>query len=495
MERVNDLHVPALKALNQIESSFYLLESDLDKSYQEGILRPKDSLESVLNSRLDLLDRMTRSAGDKDTALRDGVQGLRRSFGSCVELLNKVYLNWHGRAVYEADLSARRGEFRTQLKALALNLDQEMRAVSVSVQSELRRLRLVLTFALAACALSAFLTTFWLASSLRPLGVLAEVMRSISERGLGESVVRRLADLPEVNDEIGTLSRESFQMASSLLDKNKILRDQKQNLERAHFELARQNEELKSTQNKLLHSEKLGLVGRMAAQMAHEIRNPLNALNLHAELLQQQLRADPRALESLSPLQKEINRLITVTESYLDLARAPRLQKSEVQINDVVEELQELYGPLLREREIYLTCDLGDVPLLAADRGQVSQVVGNLLKNASEAFDGLERPGAKYIRVITQHNLATREVVITVMDNGIGIEDENRKNIYSPFYTNKAHGTGLGLTFSRQVIEAHGGSISFDSAYQQGTKFTIKLPAAGASVERGERWKATELRS
>ncbi|MGZ3696423.1 MAG: ATP-binding protein, partial [Bdellovibrionota bacterium] len=105
---------------------------------------------------------------------------------------------------------------------------------------------------------------------------------------------------------------------------------------------------------------------------------------------------------------------------------------------------------------------------------------GNLLKNASEAFAGGERVGANpsYIRVITQANAQQRELLLTILDNGTGMTQEQQKNIFSPFHTTKAEGTGLGLTYSRQVIEAHGGEITFDSSERKGTKFTVRLPVS-----------------
>jgi signal transduction histidine kinase len=483
MMAVNEVNVPALRALNQIESSFFLLESDLDKSLGEGILRPKDTLESVINTRLDLLDRIDKESGASVPLLGHKLKGLEDSFHSCSEVLGRLYQDWAGRAAYEEDLSARRADFRMRLKEMIQDLDHETRAVSLTVQDELRSLGLVLTVAIVFCCCVAGLMSIWLARSLRPLETLAHFMRRISHDGLSEAIVTGLADLPESPDEIGTLSRESFKMASSLLSNNKLLQDQKQNLERAHQELAAQNDELKHTQHKLVHSEKLGLVGRMAAQMAHEIRNPLNALNLHAEILEDQLRHDPSAIESIAPLRKEINKLISVTESYLDLARGPRIQKTPVQLNELIEELHELYEPVLKEKGIFFTCDLGEIPPIPADRAQIAQVIGNLLKNASEAFSGLQRQGARYIRTITAFDEDRQEVTLSVMDNGAGIAPDQQKNIFSPFYTNKAEGTGLGLTFSRQVVEAHGGEISFDSAQWKGTKFSLRLPVRDRGPE------------
>jgi len=157
---------------------------------------------------------------------------------------------------------------------------------------------------------------------------------------------------------------------------------------------------------------------------------------------------------------------------------------------------------VLKEKGIFFTCDLGDVPPVPVDRPQMAQVIGNLIKNASEAFAGLQRSGAKYIRVITARDDAGGRLTVTVMDNGTGISAELQKNIFSPFYTNKAEGTGLGLTFSRQVVEAHGGEISFDSAPNQGTKFTIRLPLSESSAmawlpknQEGSAWTHTGRQS
>jgi signal transduction histidine kinase len=495
MQAVNDLYVPALKTLNQVESAFFLLESDLDKSFGEGVLRPQDTLAAVLSSRLDLLVKTAREKESGDPTIRLKVDKLLDAHRACAEVLTQVYRNWEARDDWAAELSAKRADFRYQLKSLILDIDQEMRAVSNRVQKGLGRLSLTLTTGLVACCLVAVLLFLWLARALGPLQALAQQMRSIAERGLDERAVRAMAELPTGGDEIGTLARESRKMASSLLDQSRALQDQKQFLERAHRELTRQNEELRSTQAKLLHSEKLGLVGKMAAQMAHEIRNPLNALGLHAELLEDQLRGDSRALASLAPLQKEIGRLIAVSESYLDLSRGPRLQKDRVQVNDLVEELQSLYEPLLKEQGIFFTCDLGDIPPISVDRAQLSQVLGNLVKNATEAFGEGARAGAKYIRMITHGSGRAGEVTITVMDNGMGIPADQQKNIFSPFFTSKTSGTGLGLTYSRQVVEAHGGEISFESALNGGTKFTIRLPINAMEKGEGQPWKATELRS
>ncbi len=492
MEAVNVLYIPAIKTVNQVENSFFLLESDLDKSLNEGILRPKDNLENVIRTRLETLSKLSRAEQVLDNDVSQRISDLVQSYEATILILNKVYAEWDSRGAIEANLSEHRANFRYRLKSLALDLDASMREVSSKVQNEINRLVILLTVGLLGSLVAFLGIIYWLSRSLMPLKSLEQIMRSISQNGLDERILGKFLILRSTDDEIGTLTKETQKMAVSLLEKGKAIQEQKLNLERAHKELAQQNEELKLTQAKLIHSEKLGVVGKMAAQMAHEIRNPLNALNLHAELLEEQLKSGDSNPDSMESMKREINRLIQVTDSYLDLARGPKIEKEFVQLNDIIEELHDLYQPLLKDRGIYFTCDLGDLPKISIDRAQFSQVLGNLVKNATEAFS-MEKVVAKYIRIISQFNSETQTISVTVMDNGSGISTEQQKNIFSPFYTNKAEGTGLGLTFSRQVVEAHGGEISFESTENQGTKFTIRIPAKSVSREEGA-WKATELR-
>lgn len=475
MVLVNDLYVPSLKALNQMESTFYLLESDLDKAFQEGIMRPKDTLERVMRSRMEYLDGLLRERVQVDPYLEGELVTLNEKFVSLVRTLDKTYDDWLKKNLYEAELSQHRSEFRMRIKEFSRDLERKIRLSSIGVQDDFSRLGITLTIVIACCFIAAFLLSHWLANALRPLEQLALLVRRISETGLNESIVRDLAKLPQEGDEIATLSGESLKMAISLLDKNKLLEDQKRNIERAHYNLAEQNIELRKTQAKLLHSEKLALVGKMAAQLAHEVRNPLNALNLHAELLEDQLRTQPKSHESLKLLQKEINRLINITENYLDIAKAPKLYPPErVQLNEVVEEMRDLYTPLLKEKGIFFTCDLGDIPPIFVDKPQISQVISNLLKNAAEALEEVDKSG-KFIRLITQYQPQSAEVIVSIMDNGVGIAEEMQTDIFSPFVTTKAQGTGLGLAFSRQVVEAFGGEIYFDTTFKSGTKFTLRF--------------------
>ena len=476
LEIVNDYQMPAMRILTQVESTFYLLETDLDKSFLEGTARPFDSLQSVMNSRIEALSKIIQAIPEGENHYQDEYAQFFTSFKSLQNIIDNTFTHWSDRAMVEADLSQKREEFRNRLKTIMKNFEREHRLISLEVQKDVRRIELLLIVLIGFSFLTTFALAIWLAFILRPLQGLTLAMRSISSNGLNEKSINALAAITDSNDDLGTLTRESFRMASSLLVSSKLMNEQKLNLERAHFELAKQNVELRKTQTKLLHSDKLGIVGKMAAQMAHEIRNPLNALSLHTELLEDRMNGNAILLEGLAPIKKEIGRLAALTDGYLDMARAPKLEKSKVQLNHIIEELHSFYSPVLKEKKIHFTCDLHEVPELFIDRAQITQALTNLLKNSVEAFDEESESTAKFVRIITNWNADSKMAELTILDNGVGIPQNKIREVFSPFFTSKASGTGLGLAFSKQVVEDHEGEITFESAANIGTKFTLKFP-------------------
>ncbi|MCO5144242.1 MAG: ATP-binding protein [Oligoflexia bacterium] len=490
MELTNSYFVPGLKALNQIENAFFLLESDLDKSLHEGIFRPKDSIESVIKSRIESLRSITETMPSKENQLVGGIDNLNKAFLEMSEILNRLALDWPNRQGYVFAINKTRNTFRAALKSSIRNVDHEIRLTSASIQNDINSLGVFLSISMFACLIFSILFVFILTLSLKPLISLAEIMREISKKGLSQSIVKKLALIRDGSDEIGTLSKETKKMATILLDNEKILLEQKRNLENAHTELAQQNLALKNTKSKLLQTEKLGLIGRMSAQMAHEIRNPLNALGLHLEILESEIKNQTPLMDMIVPIKNEVNRLIGVTESYLDLARGPKLSRTKTDINKLLEESYDLYQPLLKEKGISFTCDLAHIPNTLLDKGQIAQVFGNIIKNAVESFSSDLHRERKFIRLVSSFSHDDKMIEVTILDNGVGISREDRESIFNPFYTNKAKGNGLGLVNSRQIVEAHGGVISFDSAAGQGSKFTIRLPFVEISMNKGDlSWK------
>ncbi len=248
------------------------------------------------------------------------------------------------------------------------------------------------------------------------------------------------------DDEIGLLAREFNAMAASL--------------DRQRSELRR--------------AERLAAVGRISAQITHEIRNPLNAIGLNAELLSEELSALPAApaeaqglLESIS---REVDRLNAVAEHYLRFARLrPALEPLD--LSELLGGLLDFLAPELAAAGIEVERDLGPVPPVRGDEAQLRGAFMNLLRNAREAM-----PGGGRVTVRTRPFEGGVEALVE--DTGGGIPPGDLTRIFEPFYSTKERGTGLGLAFTQQVFESHGGVIRCESAVGRGTVFVLRLPAA-----------------
>jgi signal transduction histidine kinase len=258
-------------------------------------------------------------------------------------------------------------------------------------------------------------------------------------------------------DEIGLLAREFNAMAASL---------------------GRQRDELR-------RAERLAAVGRISAQITHEIRNPLNAIGLNAELLAEEIDAlDPpprEATQLVHAITREVDRLNGVAEEYLRFARLPKPALTRQDVNEVLASLLDFLAPELAAAKVDVRRDLGGgLPPVRADEGQLRAVFLNLLRNSREAM-----PGGGTVAVRTRRWEGGVEAELG--DTGGGIPPEELTRIFEPFYSTKERGTGLGLAFTRQVVEEHGGSIRCESAVGQGTTFVIRLPAAPEERTEGPR--------
>ncbi len=228
-------------------------------------------------------------------------------------------------------------------------------------------------------------------------------------------------------------------------------------------------------EQQLLKWERLAAVGSMSAKVAHEIKNPLSALSLNLELLEDEINNytgtnTTEARQLLKSISVELERLIHLTEDYLQFARLPKPILEAVDVKELLSRLIPLLGPELDRKGIQLNLELSpDLPTIETDRNQVLQVFINLIRNAEEAM----LSGGK-IQIKAQGKDSILEVKVS--DTGVGIDKENLDKIFDPFYTTKDTGTGLGLSFIRQVMSELGGSITVDSQKRQGTTFTLFFP-------------------
>lgn len=281
---------------------------------------------------------------------------------------------------------------------------------------------------------------------LAPIQTLTEGVKAVGAGDLTRAVEVR------GSDELAVLAREFNAMAASL---------------------DRQQRELRN-------AERLAAVGRISAQITHEIRNPLNAIGLNAELLGEELaRLSPpprEAAQLVSAISREVDRLEGVAEEYLTFARMPRAATAPVDLDELLGSLLDFVGPELRGARVELVRDLaGDLPLVPGDEAQLRAVALNLVRNSREAM-----PAGGTLTVRTRR--AEGGVELTVADTGGGMPPEVLARIFEPFYTTKERGTGLGLAYARRVIAEHGGTIRCESAPGRGTTFTIRLP--GRAGER-----------
>ncbi|WP_394825099.1 ATP-binding protein [Pendulispora albinea] len=237
-----------------------------------------------------------------------------------------------------------------------------------------------------------------------------------------------------------------------------------------------------SAQAQALSNERLAAIGKMAAHVTHEIRNPLSSIGLNIELLEEELGAgESRSL--LQAIAREVQRLEHLSEEYLRLARLPSPRMEAEDIAGAVHEVVNFSRAEMDRADCKVRVDIADkLPPALFDESQIRQALLNLLRNAREAM-----PRGGDIDVIVRAE--GMSVVVRVNDRGGGIPDEIRPRVFDPFFSTKGEGTGLGLAITRQIVVAHGGSVTAEPREGGGTSFRVALPIAPAraSEPRGGR--------
>lgn len=227
----------------------------------------------------------------------------------------------------------------------------------------------------------------------------------------------------------------------------------------------------------LVAAERLATIGKMAAHVTHEIRNPLSSLALNVELLEEELGDGAEAKALLRAIKTEVDRLTALSERYLSVARRkpPKLELEE--IGEVCREALDSMRRDLERHGITATLQIDEnVPQLYVDEGQIRQALYNLLRNAREAM-----PNGGRVLVAARCG-PSGSAEITIDDEGEGIDEETRERLFEPFFTTKGHGTGLGLVITREIVEAHGGEIRCEPRVPRGTRFVIRLPGRSGRV-------------
>jgi signal transduction histidine kinase len=242
-------------------------------------------------------------------------------------------------------------------------------------------------------------------------------------------------------------------------------------------------------------AEKLAELGAMTSGLAHEIKNPLSTIGLNAQLLSEgveEFAIDPddkgRLQRRIGSLRREVERLRGILSDFLEYAGELRLDLSKADVNEVVGELVDFFLPQAEQSKVRIRVDLAPEQLEATfDVKHVKQALLNLMLNAVQAManQGTAAPAESRPRELIIRTRRVREadrtdsVVIHVIDTGPGISMEAQARIFTPYFTTKAGGTGLGLPTTRRLIEAHHGRLELHSEPGQGTDFTVTLPISG----------------
>jgi signal transduction histidine kinase len=247
-----------------------------------------------------------------------------------------------------------------------------------------------------------------------------------------------------------------------------------QMVERRTAALRAEMEERKRLEHAKLQAERLAVVGSMAAQVAHEIRNPLGAISLNLDLIGEEVNAHPSGEGQmlLREMRLQVLRIHQVLQEYLRFGRMPKSERTVLSLNGWLEEKLNFVQPLLDQKHVDLKRKLDpDLPPVQADADQLWEALLNLIRNAVDAM-----PAGGNLTVSAKRSGA--EALLSISDNGRGMSEEEARNLFVPFFTTKGDGTGLGLAYAQQVINEHGGKIDCATVRGKGSTFSIQLPLA-----------------
>jgi signal transduction histidine kinase len=297
-------------------------------------------------------------------------------------------------------------------------------------------------------------------------------------KALGERAERAAPDMldfmpAELRDEIGDLSASLAKMTSRM-------REDRDRIAAQLVEISRQKKAVEDAQAQLVRAEKLAVVGRLAAGIAHEVGSPLSAVLGYIDLMRADLKSDAvkeQGTEFLDRMEKEVNRINRIVRELLDYSRPARYEMQDIVLRRAVEEVLALMKPQQSFKEIDISFEQEKNGIRVwADWDRLRQVLMNLLFNAADSITG---PGLITIRASPAEG---GMAALSIMDNGKGIPPEEIEKIFEPFYTTKVpgQGTGLGLAVSQKIVESMGGRVAVESTPGRGSVFTILLREGGA---------------
>ncbi|HYE93775.1 MAG TPA: GAF domain-containing protein [Terriglobales bacterium] len=265
------------------------------------------------------------------------------------------------------------------------------------------------------------------------------------------------------SDEESRVLTALAQETALALDKARLYAELQENLER-----------LQETQAQLMQADKLKALGTLLSGMAHELNNPLSTIQLSVQLMKRQAAVPEPLRKRLDAMEEECDRASRIIRDLLVFARRKPPERRLTDVSEVIRASLALHGPDFDLSKVRVSTELDAAPPILADAHQLQQVLLNLFANATHAMRAHGGGGRLHVRASAQDG----EIVVHVDDDGPGIPDDDLGRIFDPFFTTKAagEGTGLGLSLSIGIIEAHGGRMTAENLPEGGARFTLRLP-------------------
>ncbi|MBU1699278.1 MAG: HAMP domain-containing protein [Candidatus Eisenbacteria bacterium] len=342
------------------------------------------------------------------------------------------------------------------------------------------RFRAVLLSAISVILLSFFIIFFTRRLVAMPVRQLIAATKSVGALDLDKPVTI------DTGDELGALVQSFNHMREQLQASQQEINNFTHTLERKVEERTKQ---LQATEMKLIQSDRLASLGQLAASVAHEINNPLSGVLNFAKLMQRILTDEGIPPDRVAEFRTYLDHVVTETArsgrivtDLLAFSRRSTPQRTPHDLNEIIKKTISVISHRLELGEVVPELDLSDsLPLVTCDSSQVQQIVMNLVLNGAESMID---PGAVIIR--TRLDSAGANVILEVIDSGVGIPKEHLTKIFDPFFSTKEEGkgTGLGLAVVYGIVNAHGGHIDVESRVGEGTTFRVTLPLGDVPRER-----------
>ena len=439
-----DRHLPAFQAAAALESAlvnqkgfvtYYFLDGDVSWLRQLGEYR------QIFNTRLADARRLT------DVPLQTAIDRIETEYRQYIEAKDRVIAHYE-RGEREAGARLHRSvrerffSILQQCEAYKQIHAQRVAAIRLESHREASRLRIMagVTLAVSLCSTGLLLFTVTV-QILRPLQRLAQATGKPASTDRSQDVVAAL---------------------------HRNVQDLIEDVDQTHSELAKSREHL-------LQSEKMAMVGKLAAGMAHSIRNPFTSIKMRLFSLNRTLTLGDGQKEDFDVISEEIRHVDTIVQNFLEFSRPPRLKMQPVSPSVVVDMALQLLEHRLKAYDVTVHVHRRrPLPEIDADPEQLKEVLVNLIVNACEAIQKDGRIDIHEGEAFAQP--LGRVAVLRFVDNGPGIAPALREKVLQPFFTTKEEGTGLGLSIAARIVAEHRGRLDVQQGDDQGAAFVITLP-------------------